>query len=138
MNYFSVPSILLAGFFTIGACYWEGPRSLSSVAMVEEVKSNTLVAERNYLIKGMTCSGCEYSVKKALNRAGITKDQILEVDSESPDPKNKIGHAKVKFMLGQYKGAETDCKIVKEIRDNPGYVAYWDNSNTDPCGIDKK
>lgn len=34
------------------------------------------------------------------------------------------------------KGQETDCHIVKEIRDNPGYLAYWDAKNTDPCGLD--
>ena len=60
------------------------------------------------------------------------------MDSTKPEPKKKIGHAKIKFLAFQHKGLETDCRIVKEIRENPGYIAYWDNSNTDPCGLNIK
>lgn len=94
--------------------------------------------ERYYFVKGMTCGGCVFGVKKALQRAGIEKSQILEVDYATPDPENKTGHAKVQYPKDQYKGTETDCKIVKEIRSNPGYMAYWDNKNPDPCGLEKK
>lgn len=91
--------------------------------------------ERDYLVKGMTCDGCVFGVKKALSRAGLSKDQIIDVDYKKPDPENKIGHAKVKFSKNQYQGKETDCKIVKEIKENPGYIAYWDQANTNPCGL---
>jgi len=94
--------------------------------------------ERDYLVKGMTCGGCVFGVKAALKRAGVESAQILEVDYKTPDPKNKIGHAKVKFNKSDYKGQETDCKIVSAIRDNPGYQAFWDLKNTDPCSGPKK
>jgi len=94
--------------------------------------------ERYYFVKGMTCGGCVFGVKAALKRAGIEKSQILDVDYRTPDPENKIGHAKVTIPKEQYKGTDTDCKIVKEIKNNPGYLAYWDASNTDPCGLEKK
>lgn len=101
-------------------------------------KAKEQSVERYYFVKGMTCGGCVFGVKKALQRAGIEKSQILEVDYATPDPENKIGHAKVKYSKDQYNGTETDCKIVKEIRNNPGYIAYWDSKNTDPCESEKK
>ena len=138
MKLFSFTSILAAGAVTLGVCCCESPKSFSSKATAAEVKTESLVSERNYLVQGMSCGGCVFGVKKALDRAGIEKNQIVEVDYRTPDPEKKIGHAKVKFLSGQYKGAVTDCKIVKEIRENPGYVAYWDAANTDPCGLGKK
>ncbi len=138
MKLFSFSSALMAGAFTIGACCCQGPKSLSNIAMAAEIKSEALVSERDYLIQGMTCSGCEFGVKKALARAGVEKNQIDVVDARSPEPEKKIGHAKIKFAIGQHKGFKTDCRIVKEIRENPGYIAYWDASNTDPCGLNPK
>lgn len=135
MGLFSFSSFV-TGAFLITACCCGASRT--SMAYAAEQKPPTAVTERYYYVKGMTCSGCEFGVKKALGRAGIAKEQIIEVDSESPDPSNKIGHAKVKFPIGQHKGLETDCKVVKEIRANPGYIAYWDPSDTDPCKLDQK
>lgn len=91
--------------------------------------------ERDYLVKGMTCGGCVIGVKKALERAGISKDQIMEVDFRKPDPANKVGHAKVRFKKEQYKGQETDCKVVREIKDKTGFTAYWGASDTNPCKL---
>ncbi len=100
-----------------------------------ETETKAESVERDYLVKGMTCGGCVFGVKKALKRAGLEQDQILEVDYKKPDPKNKVGHAKVKFTKDQYKGEATDCKIIREIRDSPGYIAYFDPANTDPCKL---
>lgn len=108
-----------------------------SVAYGSETESKAATTERDYLVKGMTCSGCVFGVKKALKRAGLTQDEIIEVDHKKPDPGHKVGHAKVRFAKDQYKGDATDCKIIKEIRDNPGYVAYLDPANTDPCKLGK-
>ena len=89
--------------------------------------------ERDYLVKGMTCGGCVFGVKSALKRAGLESSQILEVDYKTPDPKNKIGYAKVRFSKSDYKGLDTDCKIINAIRDNLGYQVYWDSKNKEPC-----
>lgn len=138
MNPFSLSSAVFAGAFTIGACCCQGPKALSNIAVAAEIKSEAAVSERDYLIQGMTCSGCEFGVKKALGRAGVGKSQIAVVDYKKPEPDKKIGHAKIKFLKDQHKGLETDCRIVKEIRENPGYIAYWDASNADPCGLNAK
>lgn len=109
-------ALLVAGFFTVPAFAGES-------------------VERDYLVKGMTCGGCVIGVKKALERAGVEKDQIIEVDYRSPDPKNKIGHAKVHFPKEQFKGQETDCKIAKAIKDHAGFSTYWESANTNPCQL---
>ncbi|MFQ5647254.1 MAG: mercuric transporter MerT family protein [bacterium] len=106
--------------------------SENNVQMPDQSKGEFV--ERYYFVRGMTCSGCNFSVKKALKRAGLTDDQILEVDFSSPDPKRKIGHAKVRFPVKQYKGKETDCRIVKQIKENPGYMVYLEPDNPNPCG----
>lgn len=134
MRLFSFTGLFISGVIAAAACCCNGPSA--RIALASE--SEAVTVERDYLIKGMTCAGCVFGVKKALNRAGVEKSQIEEVDYRKPDPEHKIGHAKVKFFKDQYKGKETDCKIVKEIRDNPGYSAYWDSSNSDPCALDKK
>lgn len=108
-----------------------------AIAHGSENEGKTESVDRNYLVKGMTCGGCVFGVKKALKRAGLTQDEIIEVDHKKPDPEHKVGHARVRFAKDQYKGEATDCKIIKEIRDNPGYVAYLDPANTDPCKLGK-
>lgn len=132
----------LKSFFTsstllgvISCCCATSSNFNSTVAYAAEPKTQTI--ERDYLVKGMTCAGCVFGVKKALGRAGLEKDQIIDVDYSKPDPEHKIGHAKVRFQESKYRGQETDCKIIKEIKDNPGYVAYLDPGNTDPCGLEK-
>lgn len=148
MRLFSFTSLFISGAIAAAGSCCCGPSSKialaccggpsSKVALAGEEKPQSATIERDYLVKGMTCSGCVFGVKKALNRAGIEKSQIEEVDYKKPDPEHKIGHAKVKFSKDQYKGEETDCKIVKEIKENPGYIAYWDPATTDPCGLEKK
>jgi copper chaperone CopZ len=93
----------------------------------------TETIERYYYIKGMTCGGCAFGVKQALKKAGLSKQQIIEVDYSSPDPDNQIGHAKVAFAKADYLGIETDCKIIKTIKKSPGYIAYWDKKIQTPC-----
>lgn len=138
MKLYNVMAFTLIGVAAMFACpCCSGSKtSLAFAADVPTKQEN--VIERDYLVKGMTCDGCIFGVKKALGRAGLSKDQIIDVDYKKPDPEHKIGHAKVKFPKDQYKGQETDCKIVKEIKGNPGYIAYWDPTNTDPCGLEKK
>lgn len=89
--------------------------------------------EKDYLVKGMYCAGCVISVKIALARAGIPTEQIIEVDYSQPDPANHIGHVKLRFSKDQYRGLETDCRIVTEIFKSPGYTVYWDPKNLNPC-----
>jgi len=110
----------------------------SSVAFGAESQANQKEIERYYFVKGMNCGGCVFGVKNSLKKAGLDKNQIIEVDHSTPDPANNIGHAKVKFPADQYKGITTDCKVAKQIRDDLGYSAYWDKSNSDPCGLEKK
>jgi hypothetical protein len=129
----------IAAFATlsIAACCCSGPTSMTRIALASETKGGETI-ERDYLIQGMTCAGCVFGVKKALSRAGIEKEQIIEVDYSKPDPKRNIGHARVKFLPGSYRGLKTDCKLVAEIKRSPGYTAYWDPAVTDPCGLNKK
>lgn len=119
---------------TVAACGFDG---LRSQGWASEPATPPASIERDYLVKGMTCGGCVFGVKKALERAGLAKDQIVEVDHRKPDPKHRVGHAKVWFPRDQYRGAETDCQVVRAIRDNPGYIAYWDPAVPDPCGLDQ-
>lgn len=131
----SLYSIFITGFFL--SCCFNVPSNLISSTEARADEEKAQIVERDYLVKGMTCAGCVFGVKKALERAGIERSQILEVDYRKPDPDHKVGHAKIRFPKGQHKGEETDCKIVKAIRDNPGYVAYLDASNTNPCKFGK-
>lgn len=133
MKLFSIASTFTA--LSIAACCCNGPSARFTSALAAEKTVLAETVEKTLFIKGMTCSGCVFGVKSALERAGISKDQIVEVDYKTPDPENKIGHAKFKFSASQYKGTETDCRIIQEIKKNPGYVAYWDASNTNPCNL---
>lgn len=91
---------------------------------------------KKYLVKGMTCGGCEGGVRQSLIHLGELKDsQIVKVDHTSPDAKNNIGHVVVKFDSKDYKNAETDCKLIKAIKKNPGYAMYMDSKNTNPCKL---
>ena len=135
MRLFSFTSLFISGAISAAGCCCSGPSS--KMALAAEAKSQPAAIERDYFVKGMTCGGCVFGVKKALSRAGIEKSQVEEVDYKKPDPEHKIGHAKVKFSKDQYHGEETDCKIIKEIHDNPGYVAYLNPTDTDPCKLGK-
>lgn len=133
----NVKSYLVMGTFAgvVSCCCATSSGLKSTSAYAAETKPQTI--ERDYFVKGMTCGGCVSGVKKALSRAGIEKNQIIDVDYSKPDPEHKIGHAKIRFSESQYRGQETDCRIIKEIKDNPGYIAYLDPANTDPCNIEK-
>ncbi|RMG39248.1 MAG: heavy-metal-associated domain-containing protein [Candidatus Dadabacteria bacterium] len=96
---------------------------------------DNLKLERYYYVKGMTCAGCVFGVKAALKRAGIGSNQIGEVTYKSPDPEHQIGHAVVRFSKEEYKGLQTDCKIIREIKKSPGYLAYTDPANPNPCNL---
>lgn len=110
---------------------------LKSLAWAADPVVQSSVVERDFLVQGMTCGGCVFGVKKALRRVGLDPSQIVDVDYRKPDPANQVGHAKVRFSKEEYKGKETDCKIIKAIRDNPGYLAYLDPTNPDPCRLSK-
>lgn len=118
------------GYYCSVAPIWIG-----SMARASEVAQKTDPVERDYLVKGMTCSGCVFGVKKALERAGVARSEILAVEYDKPDPAKSIGHAKVRFSKSEYKGKETDCKIAKEILSNPGYQVFWDRVDQNPCKL---
>lgn len=122
-------------FSLLGCCCSMAPIGLSSVARAAEVSQKTDSIERDYLVKGMTCSGCVFGVKKALERAGVSRTEVIAVEYDKPDPANSIGHAKVRFPKNEYKGKETDCKIAKEVLSNPGYQLFWDKADQNPCKL---
>ena len=119
--------------FSIACCCDISPIGFSSQANASGAEEKPETIERDYFVKGMTCAGCVFGVKKALERAGVARTEIVAVEYDKPDPENKIGHAKVRFSKLNYHGKNTDCKIVKEILSNPGYVAFWEESNQNPC-----
>jgi len=99
----------------------------SSVALAQTAYSGETVTKK-YYIKGMTCAGCVFGVKKALQRLHLNEfvKGSSGVTYDKPDPDNQIGSALIEFPVEVYKGTETDCAIVREIKDNPGYVVFWD------------
>lgn len=114
---------------------------LAASPFVLEIKANNANASasqgkiiKTYFVEGMTCGGCELGVREALKKSGVKEENILSVDHSQPDPKNKIGMATVQFEKASYRGSETDCKIVEEIKKSPGYIAFWDMSDRNPCG----
>lgn len=127
-NFFS------AGFISLlWCCCAVNPIILESRAQAAEQKIETV--ERDYLVKGMTCAGCVFGVKKALERAGVSKSEIISVEFDKPDPANSIGHAKIRFLKSNYNGIGTDCKIAKEVFSNPGYKVFWDKAELNPCKL---
>ena len=131
MKLFSFIPMLTLASFTLLAC----PCCTGSKASAAEKKTETKSedVERYYFVKGMYCGGCKIGVKAALKDPSLKIKEVVEVDINSPDPENKIGHAVVKFSKENYRGQETDCKVAKKIKDDVGYMAYWDKTNTNPC-----
>jgi copper chaperone CopZ len=105
-----------------------------SILLLPLLLSSTQADEqRTYIIEGMSCSGCAFSVESALKRIGISKNRIVEIDYGKKSPQGSIGHIKLSFSGTQYEGLETDCKIIRAIDDYSGYVAYFDPENKKPC-----
>ncbi len=106
-------------------------------ASAEEQKAEQKsdVVERYYFVKGMHCSGCKLGVRAALQDPSLKIKETVKVDNNSPEPENKIGHAVVRFLKEDYRGQETDCKVAKKIKEDLGYMVYWDKSNINPCKI---
>lgn len=76
---------------------------------------------RNYFMKGMTCGGCIFSVKSALNKEenlGIAEKDI------------NVGTAKIIFKKESYKVKETDCKVAKAIESKTEYKVFLDQNLT--------
>lgn len=136
-----IPLLGLASFVMLACPCCTGSKAGVAAAsetekMIEkkaEVKSEDV--ERYYFVKGMHCGGCKLGVKAALKDSSLKIKEIVEVDINSPDPDNKIGHAVVKFSKENYRGQESDCKIVKKIKDDLGYLAYWDKADSNPCKL---
>ncbi len=130
MKLFSFIPLLAITSFALLAC----PCCTGSGAHAAEKSAETKSdVERYYFVKGMYCGGCKIGVKAALKDPSLKIKEVVEVDINSPDPENKIGHAVVKFSKENYRGQETDCKVAKKIKDAVGYIAYWDKTNTNPC-----
>jgi hypothetical protein len=131
MKLFSFIPLLALTSFAFLACPCCTGSKANAAGKSAEVKSEDV--ERYYFVKGMYCGGCKIGVRAALKDPSLKIKEVVEVDINSPDPENKIGHAVVKFSKENYRGQETDCKVAKKIKDDMGYVAYWDKTNTDPC-----
>lgn len=146
MRLFSfIPLLGLLGFALLACPCCVGSKAGVAVASATEKKIEKNIekkaeaksedVERYYFVKGMYCGGCKLGVKAALKDSSLKIKEIVEVDINSPDPDNKIGHAVVKFSKENYRGQETDCKVAKKIKDNLGYLAYWDKAESNPCKL---
>ena len=112
----------------IAILFMISPMLLSSVCQAQNEPIDSLGKVRTLYIKGMTCGGCELGVREALKRAGLKDTEILNIDHSSPKPKESIGSAVIKVS------DEAGCKVIKEIKESPGYVAFWSFDNKNPCG----
>ncbi|MFT6068078.1 MAG: mercuric ion transport protein [Bacteriovoracaceae bacterium] len=115
----------------IALLFMASPLLLSSISQAQNKPVGPLGKVRTLYIEGMTCGGCELGVRKALKRAGLTDSEILNVDHSSPKPKENIGSAVIKVS------EEVSCKVIKEIKQSPGYIAFWSFDNKNPCGGSK-
>lgn len=122
-------SLSIATMFTV--LIMSSPILLSSLSQAENSSISTEGKVMTLYIEGMTCGGCELGVRKALKRAGLKDSQILSVDHSKPNPKKNIGQAIIKVSEG------FTCKVIKEIKESPGYLAYWSFENKKPCGDEK-
>lgn len=138
MKLFSLIPLLGLTTFALLACPCctgskTGVAAASETEKKAETKSEDI--ERYYFVKGMHCDGCKLGVKASLKDPALKIKEIVKVDNNSPDPGNKIGYAVVRFSKENYRGQETDCKIAKKIKDDLGYLAYWDKANANPCKL---
>lgn len=115
----------------IAVLFMVSPMLLSSVSQAQNQSTGTHGKVKTLYIKGMTCGGCELGVREALKRAGLKDEEILNVDHSSLKPKESIGSAVIKIS------DEVGCKVIKEIKESPGYVAFWSFDNRYPCGGSK-
>ena len=122
-------SLSVATVFTI--LLMSSPIILSSVSQAENKKITAEGKVMTLYIEGMTCGGCELGVREALKRAGLKDSAILSVDLAERSPKKSIGQAIIKISN------DFTCKVVKEIKESPGYLAYWSFENKKPCGEEK-
>lgn len=100
------------------------------------VASSAETIKKTYFIKGMHCGGCESGVRQSLiHLAGLKDSQIEKVDHTMPDAKKQIGSAIILWEKAEYKGQESDCKLAKAVKKNPGYSLYWDEKNLNPCNL---
>ncbi len=111
----------------IAILFMISPMLLSSVAQAQNQPSDSIGKVKTLYIKGMTCGGCELGVREALKRAGLKDADILSIDHSNPKPKETIGSAVIKVS------DEAGCKVIKEIKKSPGYVAFWTFENKKPC-----
>jgi copper chaperone CopZ len=136
MKLFSyIPLLALASFAFLACPCCVGSKAgvAQANAADKRIETKSEDVERYYFVKGMFCGGCKIGVTAALKDTALNIKQIVEVDYNSPDPDNKIGHVVVKFSKENYHGQETDCKVVKKIKDDMGYATYWEKTNTNPC-----
>jgi mercuric ion transport protein len=117
--------ISLSALTIVSMLFIFSPEILSTVSQAKSTKTATKV--RTLYIEGMTCAGCELGVRKALERSGIKSVNILTVDHSTPNPEKNIGSAIINVS------ESLNCKIIKEIKKSPGYIAYWSLENKKPC-----
>jgi copper chaperone CopZ len=87
-------------------------------ARASSTEKNLNTGGKTYYVKGMTCGGCIFSVKNALdgdsNSIGFSEKKV------------NVGTVTLKFKTGNYKGGETDCKIKKSIESKTEYTVFQD------------
>jgi len=113
----------------ISAILIMSPILLDSVSQAQNISGTNSGKTKTLYVEGMTCGGCEIGVREALRRAGLSDKEILSVDHSNPFPDKKIGSAIIKI------NKEAECKIIKEIKTSPGYIAYWSFEDKDPCHL---
>lgn len=83
------------------------------------------IITRNYFVKGMTCGGCVFSVKSALN-----KEENLGVAEKDIS----VGIARIIFKKESYKEKETDCNVTMAIESKTEFKVFLDqNLTTKAC-----
>ena len=87
----------------------------------KEISDAKNFVSKKYFVKGMTCGGCIFGVKTALNKS--TKLKISNKDIE-------VGEAILKFEKDNYKESTTDCEVTKTIEKVTEFKVFLDKDHT--------
>jgi copper chaperone CopZ len=79
------------------------------------------VVSKKYYVKGMTCGGCIFGVKTALNKS----DELKIVDK-----KIEVGIATIQFNKKFYQSSDIDCKVTKSIESVTEFKVFLDIAHT--------
>ena len=124
---------LLSAVSAFALIFVFSPAILDAISDTKNAASTGTGTVTTLYVEGMTCGGCELGVRKALERAGLKENEILSVDHSKPDASKQIGSAILKLPEGANK--VLFCKLIREIKNSPGYTAYWKFDDKDPCKL---